>query len=304
MNRNTAFLFIALLGPCCARAAPARSARLSFGVTADVQYADQDSALGRDYRGSLAKLKHCVAAWNRLPLDFVVQLGDIVDGGGLESFDAVLSIFAGLRTPLYHVAGNHDFTAGRAVLFDRLGLRRAYYDFRRGGWRFVVLDGMNESAATAWPESDPHARAGRLRLDELTREMAPNAQPWNGAAGRDQLAWLRRVLASAERDKERVIVFSHFPALAESCRPNHLLWDHAELVRILQASPAVAAYFNGHDHQGGFGESAGIPFVTFPGLVERPPEDACSVVELQEHAITIRSISGAVLRTIRAKTAR
>ena len=62
----------------------------SFGVIADVQYADCENRLDykqenwRYYREALSRLKDAVHVWNSAPgghrVDFVLQLGDLIDG--------------------------------------------------------------------------------------------------------------------------------------------------------------------------------------------------------------------------------
>ena len=204
----------------------------SFGVIADIQYADQDTRGLRHYRESIEKLRECSAALNTKSLAFVIQLGDLVDGG-INNLDRILPVFDQIRAPKYHVLGNHDFCAERNVLLKRLNMPAAYYQFSEPGWRFAVLDGMNVSVAGRWPQGSDNLQNGRRILAGLRREQAPNAQTWNGAIGEEQRRWLAKLLSDADAQKERVIVFAHFPALPASCRSNHLLWDHQEIVKLL-----------------------------------------------------------------------
>ncbi len=98
-------------------------------------------------------------------------------------------------------------------------------------------------------------------LASLKERRAPNAQDWNGAAGVQQREWLQRTLEDASRRNERAVVFCHFPVLEEATTPAHLLWDHEEVLSILDRQPAVAAYMCGHDHQGGYAERNGMRLV-------------------------------------------
>lgn len=226
--------------------AAAAQAPFRFGVVADVQYADQDTAGRRDYRAALGRLRACVEEFNRAALAFAIQLGDIVDGGA-ANYARVLEEFNRVRAPRYHVRGNHDAEVATV----------RYYDFAAHGWRFVVLDGMDINVAQP---------AGRAMLAQL--KGRPNATTWNGAAGDGQKRWLDTVLAAATRRGERAIVFCHFPVMEGSATPPHLLWNAAEVVAILERHAAVAAFFSGHDHRGGYAEHNGIHYVTFPGMVE------------------------------------
>ncbi len=270
-----------------ALAGVAEAQSFSFGVVADVQYADQPTAGARDYRASMEKLSGCVAAMRQEKPRFQVELGDLVDGG-FANFDRILPLFLSLAGTKFPVLGNHDFCAPRPALLKRLGLRAAYYTFSAPGWRFIVLDGMQASVA-AWPESDPHYVEGRGLQQKLEQQRSTNAASWNGGLGAAQRQWLRRMLEEAARRKERAIVLCHFPVLAESCRPEHLLWDHEQVLEILEASPALKAWFNGHDHKGGYAEKNGIHYVTFAGMVENPLSETCNVVEVRPDRLVIRA---------------
>ncbi len=265
---------------------------LSFGVIADIQYADKDTAGPREYRRSIEKLEACAAALLREEPAFTVQLGDLIDEGP-ANLDRILPVFNRIPAPRRHVLGNHDFCAARDIVLKRLGLRSARYQFSMRGWRFVVLDGMELSVAGRQPE------LAATLLAALRASGASNAQAWNGAAGPEQREWLRKILHEAASRRERAIVFCHFPALAESCRPEHLLWDHREVVEVLESERSAVTYMNGHDHRGGYAEKNGVHYVTFPGLVESDPARACKVVDVYPDRLVVRSAGqadGQVLR--------
>jgi len=227
---------------------------------------------------SPTNLEECSAALARERPAFVVQLGDLVDGG-LDNLNRILPLWEKAPGPRYSVLGNHDHVAARAVLAAKLKMPGAWYDFSLPGWHFVVLDGMEVSAG----------RGGDERLAALKRDGASNAQSWNGALGDRQREWLRRTLAGARRQRQRAIVFCHFPTLAAACRPEHLLWDHAETVALLESQPAVAAWMNGHDHRGGYASRNGIHYVTFAGMVEHDAVPACRVVDVYPDRLVVRT---------------
>ena len=75
---------------------PGPRPRFRFGVIADIQYCDCDSASNfggsevRNYRGTLEQTRKAVALWNGLdptPL-FVAQLGDLIDGQNAGAYGA------------------------------------------------------------------------------------------------------------------------------------------------------------------------------------------------------------------------
>ena len=260
---------------------------LRFAVIADIQYANKPARGERDYRASAAKLAGAVSEINRRDVDFVIQLGDLIDEG-LDNLATILPIYQRFRARKYDVLGNHDLTVGRARFLNRLAMRRAYYDFSLNGWRFVVLDGMDVSVEGGWPDGSPNLLAGERMLAGLKARSAPNAMSWNGGVGEAQQRWLRETLRAAERAGERVVVFCHFPVLAAASTPVYLLWNHDEVLGILHSSPAVAAYMNGHDHRGGYAKAGGIHFVTLQGVVESGAVGAFGVVEVFPDRLRIR----------------
>jgi manganese-dependent ADP-ribose/CDP-alcohol diphosphatase len=268
-----------LLLPVIALALPlqAESPLFRFGVVADAQYADQDAAGPRRYRESLGKLKACADSLTPAHPAFVVQLGDLVDGGA-ANFDRILPVWDQMPAPRYHVLGNHDIVLPLDALVRKLGMPSAYYDFTAQGWRFVVLDGMSVNASNG----------GAAMLDSLQQQKAPNAQAWNGAVGTEQRQWLDRTLADAARRKQRAIVFCHFPTLPAACRREHLLWDYQEVLGVLDRHPAVAAWMNGHDHRGGYALDKGIHHLTFSGMVEGAAASTCRVVDVYQHRLVVR----------------
>ena len=271
--------------------------QFSFGVLADLQYADKDTANKRDYRRSIEKLRAASDWFNRERLKFVIQLGDLVDLG-VDNLDRMLAEWNHLAAPKRHVIGNHDGDINRATLLARLGLKKAYYEFNVAGWRFVVLDGMDWSVSPGWPESSENRRQGTRMLAELREMKERNAQTWNGAVGDKQKSWLRQTLRAATKRGERSVVFCHFPVLAESCRPEHLLWNWREILEILESEPSVAAWMNGHDHLGGYAARAGIHFVTMPGVVENDVLNSARVVDVFSDRLLIRRKDGSGSRRL------
>ena len=93
-------LSLTLLGR--AQEPPPRPPIFSFGVIADVQYAQKKTVGARHYASSLGRLERAVETLNREELAFTVHLGDFVDGGldNLERLSAALhELGARIRTP-------------------------------------------------------------------------------------------------------------------------------------------------------------------------------------------------------------
>jgi len=250
--------------------------RLSFGVVADAQYCDQDPKGSRYYRSSIKKLAASVEDFNRQDLAFVIHLGDFIDAR-FESFDRLLPIYDALEMPHFHVLGNHDFDVAddkKSAVPTKLGMPGRYYDFGFDGFRFIVLDG-NDVSLYANPEGSKKRTRAAALLRELSEKKRPNAHPWNGAVGAEQIAWLESTLGAARTAGEKAILFCHFPIYPENV---HNLWNDREVIDIIEASGQVVAYINGHNHHGNYAVKEGIHYVTVQGMVETPDRNAYATV--------------------------
>ncbi|KAG0428994.1 hypothetical protein HPB47_024061 [Ixodes persulcatus] len=141
---------------------------VTFGVLADVQYADHDDkparydpSMMRYYRNALnqrafvaAQVRRAYDHWSRVPgLGFVLQLGDLIDehnGGCHRGLDRVLEAMGPL--PSYHTVGNHEL-----YNCDRKDLARKYLQHRHtelpldGGARLLLqVDGVAGVSPKPW----------------------------------------------------------------------------------------------------------------------------------------------------------
>jgi len=281
-------------------AAPAKPI-LSFGVVADVQYADIEPQGKRKYRESPNKLLDCVRHLNDSRPDFVIHLGDMINGG-FASYDAVLPIYEKLTVPHYHVAGNHDLTvdaASRDKVFPRLGLDKlgqgkGYYDFARGGWRFIVLNGIAVSIQ-AHAAGTEERKAAEAILADLKKREAKNAKEWNGAVGPQQREWLKKTLAKAAEAGEKSIVFCHFPIYPAG---GSTLWDGPEVAAVLESAQGVAAYLAGHVHAGGYAAKNGIHYLTLKGMIENDAP-TYALVEVYPDRLQVTGFGAEPTRTLR-----
>jgi manganese-dependent ADP-ribose/CDP-alcohol diphosphatase len=257
----------------------------SFGVLADVQYCDCSNNGPRHYSSSLKKLHEAVRVFNQEQVKFVISLGDFIDRDA-QSFDTLNKITKQLQMPVHHVLGNHDFSGDQEEIEKTpsyLGLKEKYYSFKNGGWRFIVLNG-NDISVLGNKENSKNYLLAKRRLEELKGQGAPNAQPWNGELGKDQLAWLKKQLKSSLKANEKVIVLSHHPVSPERGSLN--LWNDREVKSLLASFPHVKAYFNGHAHEGGYDFDKGKHYVTFKGMVENE-ENAFAIIEVYQNHLRI-----------------
>ncbi len=251
-----------------------------FGAVADCQYCDKTSSK-RKYNLSPEKLAACVEHYNQMELSFVVHLGDFIDRD-FESFDKVVPIYNQLKAPHYHVLGNHDFSVAddkKALVPAKLGLKQRYYDFSRKGWRFIAIDG-NDISLYAWPKDDPRTKAAT----EYHKSLKPCPPSWNGALGDEQLKWIEAKLKTATKAKERVMLFCHFPVYPKN---GHNLWNDKTLTDLLARYPCVAAYLNGHNHAGNYGQSDGIHYLTLKGMVDTE-QSSYSVIEVYADRLVVK----------------
>ncbi|MDE0835218.1 MAG: metallophosphoesterase [Akkermansiaceae bacterium] len=272
-----------------AGSAPSDTAELSFGVTADPQYADVNPAGSRFYRNSLEKLEHAVADLNTKPLEFTVTLGDLIDRD-FKSFSSVMPIYAKLKAPHFPICGNHDFSVAdedKRKVLDAMGLEKAYYSQVIKGWRFVFLDGT-EIGTWRYPTADPRTAEARAMKEELAKKYDREMAPWNAAIGAKQMEWLEKELTAAKTAGQSVILFNHYPVMPAG--DGHNLWNAEELVALIEKYDNVAAYMNGHKHSGNYTKSGNCHYVNLKGMVETEAETAYATVKCFPDRIEIEGM--------------
>ena len=269
------------VNPWLAQKRNATKYKFSFGAIADCQYCSGPNRGSRHYASSAGKLRECVAELNKHDLEFVIHLGDFIDRD-YSSFDKVLPIYQSLQMPAYHALGNHDFEVAdelKGKVVERMGMESKYYEFSVEDWRFIVLDG-NDVSFHAYPKNSPRYKDA----ERYYRENKIRSPRWNGAVGSDQVAWLRKILQKAEKQKEQVAVFCHFPLYPAD---PHNLWNAEEVISILEEFSCVKAYINGHNHKGKYGQKNGIHYLTLKGMVETE-DNAYSIISVAENCLDLK----------------
>lgn len=154
-------------------AVSAESPLFTFGVVTDVHYSNvKETWAARRYAESGEKLREAVAAFNRAHVDFVVSLGDMIDGD-IGSYAVIRPILEGSAAPVYKILGNHDYLGPygseeqRRVL-EELGISEPYFSVVRNGYRLLFLDSNDISVYARAKESPEYAEAAAL-LDSLKR---------------------------------------------------------------------------------------------------------------------------------------
>nr|XP_046233204.1 manganese-dependent ADP-ribose/CDP-alcohol diphosphatase [Scatophagus argus] len=173
---------------------PQQTPLFTFGVIADIQYADIDDGYNysrtrrRYYRSSLQLLRNAQETWSEPAVvpEFILQLGDIIDGfnkahgASDRALDSVLTEFSSWPVEVHHVWGNHEFynfsrsellssKLNSSLLTDRNpSTARAggdIYAYRFSpfpGFTFVVLDAYDVSLLGREESSEQYTDAMNL----------------------------------------------------------------------------------------------------------------------------------------------
>lgn len=221
---------------------------LSFGVIADVQYADIEDGYNfsrtrkRYYRNAVNLLKEAVSCWkNHEPaVKFVLQLGDIIDGfnrsrgsGSDKALETVMRELDSMQIPVYHNWGNHElYNFSRQYLFNSVLFSGhladcssipncAYYTIQPCPKLMIVSLDCYDISALGYNESDTKYQQAM----EILAQKNPNPEKndprglqgdqsrfvkFNGGVGEEQLDWLDEKLRQAQDEEVNVIVMGKF----------------------------------------------------------------------------------------------
>lgn len=305
---------------------PEQTPLFTFGVIADIQYADIDDGLNftqtrkRFYRSSLTLLRNAVKSWGESGPDFILQLGDIIDGFNKDheasdrALDTVLGEFG--PTEVHHVWGNHEFynfsrtDLLRSRLNSTLRSERSLnvaggevyaYSFSPGpGFTVVILDGYDVSLLGREETSDRYQDSLSLIRQHNDNEdlncpvsegLKVRYTMFNGGFSQVQLDWLSSLLTSADENAEKVIIVCHLPVHPLSTFPICLAWNYDELLSVLRSHRSVVCFMAGHDHDGGYhkDENTGTHHLTLEGVIETPPDsNAFATVSVYEDRMELK----------------
>lgn len=297
---------------------PEQQPLFTYGVIADIQYADIDDGFNftrtrkRYYRSSLQLLKNALKSWSESAVkpDFILQLGDVIDGfnklrgASQPALDAVLREFGTCPAKVHHVWGNHEFynfsrselvgsPLDSSMYADRRPNQGDIYAYQFSplpGFTFVVLDAYDVSLLGR-PESSEQYKDAKNLIKLYNQNEDLNCPPehhsrftmFNGGFSQDQLDWLDSVLSAADEKQERVTIVSHLPVHPDSTDHICLAWNHEELLAVVRSHSCVVCYMAGHAHDGGYclDEDTGVHHLTLDGVIEtRPDSDAYGTVSI------------------------
>ncbi|MEI7980239.1 MAG: metallophosphoesterase [Bacteroidota bacterium] len=257
---------------------------ITIGIFTDNQYCNCEVVGVRNYPASLAKLDSAIRYFNRLKVDAVFHLGDMIDND-FSSYDSVMPRYRKSAIPVNFVLGNHDYAVRqdqKEKVLPMLGLATGYYTRMIGDWKLIVLNG--DDLSLFGPQDKIQKQERNDLLTNLVSGLRKNFMPWNGGLSDTQMKWFETQLQEAEKGNEKVIVLCHFPVYPLS---GYNLWNNREVLALLTKYSCVKAYFNGHYHSGNYGFYEGIHFVNFKGMVNTE-ETAFALVTLASDSILIK----------------
>jgi predicted phosphodiesterase len=263
----------------------------SFGIIADIQYADSDPVGSRFYRNSIGKLKEAVSTLNDDSVHFLINLGDLIDKDYV-SFRPVMEIINSSVIKIYNVAGNHDFSIDPKDK-KRIPLKTEHYSFVYQKFRFILLDGNEIS--TYKSENKESIKHAEDLIAQLETSGDINGMEWNGGIGINQLKWLIGQLEEARSNNEKVFLICHFPVFPENM---HNLLNYKKVLPVLEKYKNIIAWFNGHNHAGNYGNFNMIHCVTFMGMVETEKTNSFALVEVFSNKIIINGYGREKTRTL------
>ncbi|MFT5526004.1 MAG: putative phosphodiesterase [Pirellulaceae bacterium] len=219
-----------------------------FGLVTDLHFADKPTGGSRHYRESVDKLTEAAAAFEEASLDFVVELGDLIDAAAsieleLTYLKTINNIFGSIKADKHYVLGNHCVTTlNKQEFLGAVERSDSYYSFDTGETHFVVLD------ACFRKDGEPYGHKNFNWTDT--------------AIPATELEWLKGDLAST---KKKTVVLAHQRLDVTN---QHGVKNSPDVRKILEEAGNVAAVFQGHSHANEYRDINGIHYCTMVAMVE------------------------------------
>ncbi|MFQ3182107.1 MAG: manganese-dependent ADP-ribose/CDP-alcohol diphosphatase [Polaribacter sp.] len=281
MKKNILFLALLLAVVSCTEK---KETSFKIGIISDCQYCDCDVKWDRYYKKAPQRLAEAIAVLNKDSLNYTIHLGDFIDKD-FKSLDRILPLWKKLKSPSYHVLGNHDFEVKdslKAAVIKQLNLKNRYYSFVEQDWRFIVLDGNDLSfhgALTTAKKEQTDALFNLLKDNKL-----PYLKKWNGALSSDQLTWVKSELDAAVKNNQKVGFYCHFPIFPID---QHNIWNREQFLSLIKPYNNVKIFFNGHNHAGAYQMENNVHYVTFKGMVDTKSTSAFAKVQFDKDTVSI-----------------
>jgi predicted phosphodiesterase len=281
MKKNILFLALLLAVVSCKEK---KETSFKIGIISDCQYCDCDVKWDRYYKKAPQRLAEAIAVLNRDSLKYSIHLGDFIDKD-FKSLDRILPLWKKLKSPSYHVLGNHDFEVKdslKAAVIKQLNLKKRYYSFVEQDWRFIVLDGNDLSFHGALTTAKKEQTDSLFNL--LKDNKLPYLKKWNGALSSDQLTWVQGELDAAVKNNQKVGFYCHFPIFPID---QHNIWNREQFLSLIKPYNNVKIFFNGHNHAGAYQMENNVHYVTFKGMVDTKSTSAFAKVQFDKDTVSI-----------------
>jgi 3',5'-cyclic AMP phosphodiesterase CpdA len=142
---------------------------------------------------------------NRLDPTFVLSVGDLIEGGSVDTaqlaleWDSFDSRTAELNMPFFHLGGNHDLTNPVMRSFWEKRFGRRYYHFVYENVLFLMLDSEDYEEKRMWEINNARVEALKILRGEVEgvfeeTEYANMMEAKVGGMSQDQHAYFKSVL--------------------------------------------------------------------------------------------------------------
>jgi alkaline phosphatase len=250
--QGTLIFSTVIASPFCLRADILETKKpvLRIGLLTDIHYADKEHAGNRYYRESSDKIAVAADELRKQKLDFLVELGDLIDSVKEPETDKkhlkiINTELQKISDKRYYVLGNHCVeTLTKDEFLREIGQEKSFFSFDRNGYHFIVLDACFRQDGTSYGRNNAH----------WTDTKIPDAE----------LEWLKSDLKVT---KLPVVVFLHQRLDVENQKP--IAVKNADQVRgLLEESGNVRLVLQGHEHSGDYKEIGGISYCTLSAVIE------------------------------------
>lgn len=296
------FLGIVLISVLLPLAVNARKEKpiVEFGVVTDIHYnRNREVNINRYYQDSDEKLREAVDTFKAHRVDFMVALGDIIDGD-LNSYADLKPIFASLKKPVYKVFGNHDFLEAygsplETDVQEMMEMETPYYSVQKRGIRFLFLD-SNDLAVHSRSPQTPEGEEARELLSQLRAEHCGYACDFNGTWGKEERQWVLSQIEAAQKKGQMVFCLAHMPL--QPMDIGACDFRGKELSDMLEKHTCVKAMLAGHHHVGSMMLSGRLKHYGFQGMIEGT-DNHFSIVKIYKDRMEIIGFGKQESRTIK-----
>lgn len=183
---------------------------------------------------------------------FIVHLGDVIEGSGVETdigefeIGLIKTELEKVNKPVYWAIGNHDLrSVARRQFVRATGKDYVNGVIDQGPYRFIILDA--------------NYRATGVPINPIAGDYVPGYVP------KETMAWLEEQL----KTDQHVYVFAHHSFVEHGLTLKNPVLNY-QSVQDLLSKYHVKAVFDGHIEKRFFREIKGVQYYAFPGIKKSP----------------------------------